>query len=243
MTTKKRVRKIRKISQNKKDIIAKYIPIYGEKHVQLMRSKLVWGYSVDESHNHAIQYNKELITDSFYLFFDFETSGCGSFLKQDAIELAWTVTDLDFNILKKCSYYFSDIDNINIGFHGLEVVNNVKNSKNNNKLIIQSFINDMNNIDRNKGYVVAHNISFDLTILQNECLKHNIDYNLKNINYTCTMRNYKYFCNAKNKNNYIKNPRLCELYYKCFGKNPDIILHQADNDVEILLQCFKYLHK
>jgi DNA polymerase III epsilon subunit-like protein len=241
MTVRKR--KIRKISQKKKDFLLDYIKIYGEKHVQLMRCKLVWGYSIEESHLHALQYNKNLINNSFYLFFDFETSGCGPILNQDAIELAWTITDSKFNILKKCSYYFSEINDINVHFHGEDVVNKVKNCNNNNKLIIQSFIEDINYININKGYIIAHNISFDLKILQNECEKYNIFYNLNSINYICTMKKYIKLCNVKNKKDYIKYPKLSELYFKCFNENPNIILHQANNDVEVLLQCFKYLQK
>ena len=35
---------------------------------------------------------------SKYLIFDFETTGIGDFSKQRAIQLAWIMTDINFNI-------------------------------------------------------------------------------------------------------------------------------------------------
>ena len=247
-----RKRKIRKISKAKKELLEKHKQMYSEKHIQIMRSKLVWGYSFDESHQyalHKLKTNEIKDLDAKYVFFDFETTGCGSICTQRAIQLAWFVTNENFDILKSSSYYFSGIKEINTAFHGEKVAESVKNSKNDNKSIMSEFIKDTTDVSRNNGFLIAHNISFDLRVLQNECNRINIDYNIENITPVCTMKKSRMFCNIKKESKYrndtfyIKNPTLCELYSKCFDEAPSIHLHEAMNDVKILYECYQFLKR
>ena len=215
-----------------------------------MRSKLVWGYSFEEAHEYALKKLKKNIIkdlDPFYVFFDFETNGCGDLKSQRAIELAWVITNRSCDILTEKSYYFSNIANINAGFHGEKVVESVKNSPHDNKEIMKEFIQDLHLANSNNGALVAHNIAFDLNQLYKECDIYNISYNIENMDIICTMKQSKTFCNIEHTtrcgHTYIKFPKLSELYVKCFDLFPSLSLHKAIHDVKIMVECFAYMKK
>lgn len=87
--------------------------------------------------------------------------------------------------------------------------------------------------------IISHNLSGDLSVLiKNKYI--NADYLCsKNKSQFCTMKTTRLLVQAKNINDQIKYPKLCELYEHLFG-HPIInseLLHNADMDCEILYQC------
>lgn len=185
-----------------------------------------------------------------YLLFDFETSGIGDFKRQKALQLAWQLCDAKMQTLETHSYYFNDITEWNTDFHK-DITNEFmgKNGKD-PQLILNLFLTHCCIIFSNEGQLIAHNISFDFQILKNECQLNQIEINhfrnfthpfqindLKNILY-CTMKNTVKLCGIpKTHGGGNKYPRLSELYMFLYKKEPQLKLHEASNDVEILRRC------
>tara|TARA_B100001063_G_C16693496_1_gene518393 strand:- start:558 stop:1214 length:657 start_codon:yes stop_codon:yes gene_type:complete len=98
--------------------------------------------------------------------------------------------------------------------------------------------------------VVAHNIDFDMTMIDVECIRTGINYPLTSEKiYYCTMNKTKDMCNIVRKyrsvgpngilrmESYIKKPSLNELHLHLFKRSPKG-LHDALIDVRVCLRCF-----
>ena len=182
-----------------------------------------------------------------YLLFDFETSGLGNFKTQKALQLAWQLCDEKMNTIETHSYYFNDISEWNTEFHKNITQEFLSKNSDNPRLILNLFIYHIFSVYSNNGKIIAHNISFDFQIFKNECQLNNILYNnfnsdftvntIENISY-CTMLNSTDLCGIPKTHGYgNKYPRLSELYTFLYKKEPDLTLHEASNDVEILRRC------
>lgn len=185
----------------------------------------------------------------YFLFFDFETSGLGDFKKQKAIQLAWIISNKDFEIIHKKSYWINNQTKINTNFHkdiSVEFLN--KHGENIESVLIE-FFEDVLDIIKNNGKLIAHNLEFDINILYNEV--NNVD--IKNYpskkeleeNYCLCSKNLtQNICKLTPliRGNY-KYPKLVELYNYLFHKEPEIKLHNAINDTFILYECCKELSK
>jgi DNA polymerase III epsilon subunit-like protein len=122
------------------------------------------------------------------------------------------------------------------------------------KKILLSFIEDYENCD----LIVGHNLWFDINMLKIEttrliqtsdyfeklCLEEflkKLDVDSANNKHFCTMKASIHFCNIKAINKkgkeYIKFPKLSELYEKLFNNIPNN-LHNSLHDVLICLRCF-----
>ena len=184
------------------------------------------------------------------LLFDFDTSGIGDFKRQKALQLAWQLCDSGMQTLETHSYYFNDITEWNTDFHKDITVEFIKKNGQNPKLILNLFITHCCIIFSNEGQLIAHNVSFDFQILKNEYKRNQLEINhfqnfthefqlkdLKNILY-CTMINTINLCGIpKTHGGGNKFPKLSELYSFLYKKEPDLKLHEASNDVEILKRC------
>ena len=176
-----------------------------------------------------------------YVFFDFETSGIGNFKKQKAIQLAWTVADENLNIYgKPLSFYFNDAKKINTDFHKNLSIKKLNDIGINPKLILTYFLKDCYDIIKNDGLLIAHNISFDFQILKNECENQQIKFpfDILEKHLFCTMKSTTQICNLKSHNGLSKYPKLVELYQFLHNSLPELELHEASNDVEVLFRCF-----
>ena len=181
---------------------------------------------------------------SKYLIFDFETTGIGDFSKQRAIQLAWIMTDINFNILDEKVYYIKGIEKINTNFHKNITIDLLEKSGLHLKYVIIYFLNKIHEIFNNNGKIISHNISFDVNILNNEMRNLGMNYlDLSKYTY-CTKKNTVNLCKILMKNkNYFKYQKLSELYYFLFKKKPVLELHDAMNDTKILYECCKELKK
>ena len=183
-----------------------------------------------------------------YLFFDFETTGIGKpITSQRAIQLSWLLCNNNLEKIYTKNYYINNITELNTEFHKNISINFLNKIGKDIKEVLELFIKDLNKILLNNGKIIAHNIDFDMHILENECKISgiNIDINkYKNFLY-CTMKNSVEICKLENKNHAGKNkyPKLLELYTHFYKEEPEIQLHNAVNDVEILWRCYKELYK
>ena len=119
--------------------------------------------------------------------------------------------------------------------------------------VIDEFIKDYNAADS----LVAHNLNFDLTVLQADMMRlinsNQLNYNktksyknfIDSLNTSkkcyCTMQESIDVCNIKayykDGREYIKFPKLSELHDKLFQSVPNN-LHNSMNDVIVCLRCF-----
>ena len=179
-----------------------------------------------------------------YILFDFETSGLGDFKTQKAIQLAWVSVDQNYRqISPPFSFYFNDVSKINTEFHTNLTVNKIKKIGVDPKFILNHFLKDCSEVIKNNGLIIAHNIDFDFNILKNECLKQNINFpfDIMQSHLLCTMKTTTKLCKIKTHAGLNKYPKLIELYQFLHNAIPELKLHEASNDVEVLYRCFKTL--
>jgi DNA polymerase III epsilon subunit-like protein len=145
----------------------------------------------------------------------------------------------------------TEITEENSNIHG--ITNEISKIKGVNiNIILKKFFKNIQNVD----LIVAHNMSFDLNMIKVELLRlikkneENDTYSkllsdLENYKkYYCTMQESIDLCNIivqnKYNTNYVKFPKLVELYEKLFEKTPKN-LHNSLNDVLVTLKCFMKL--
>ena len=177
-----------------------------------------------------------------HIFFDFETTGIGEFRKQRAIQLCWIVTDSYLEIEHICSYYIKGNTELNTDFHSHLSLEILEKEGKDLQWVLKQFLNDISTLDG--GHLVAHNISFDVRILQNELNHCKIDFNIYDIKdrFFCTMKNSTKLLKIKGTHaGQYKYPKLIELYTHFYEKEPDLQLHDAKNDTIVLLDCYKKL--
>lgn len=94
---------------------------------------------------------------------------------------------------------------------------------------------------RQSSILVAHNVSFDLSIVGAEFVRMGMDSPLLSKKRICTMEGSKAFCAIRNKYGF-KRPSLSELYEKIF-QTPLLLAHDAAADVAATARCFWYLQR
>lgn len=206
------------------------------------------------------------------LVFDVETSGLipkkmpndGSITPIDVypyiLQIAYVVYDIEKQcIVKKYNEYIRPPSSVFINAKITEITGITREICDSKGVDITSALTEFYHDYTPNTYIVAHNISFDQTIIEieihrnNEILKQNgIDalrlfnslYNkINNIELYCTMKIGKNICNitverADGKTgNYKKFPKLSELHEKLFGTVPDN-MHDAYVDTMACLKCF-----
>lgn len=88
--------------------------------------------------------------------------------------------------------------------------------------------------------IVGHNLSFDVSMVKAECLRHNLTFNPYK-EFFCTMKRSIHVCNILNTNTgRLKYPKLSELHEKLFGYTPKN-LHNSLIDVLVCFRCYYYL--
>ena len=179
-----------------------------------------------------------------YIFFDFETTGIGQFTKQRAIQLCWIVTDNDLNITRTQSHYIKGNKELNTDFHKHLTLDILEEKGKELQWVLEQFVNDIKNLG--DGKLVAHNISFDARILDNELKNCEIPFDIYSIKnkFFCTMKNSTHLTKIKRSHaGGYKYPKLVELYVFFYSKEPSLQLHDAENDTIVLLDCYKKLVK
>jgi DNA polymerase III alpha subunit (gram-positive type) len=183
---------------------------------------------------------------SSYLFFDFETTGIGKFSKQKPIQLAWLVCNEEMCIQKQENYYIKGNNELNTDFHKNLTLEFLEKNGYELELVLTKFLKDIASIlnSPEKGFIFAHNISFDRNILINsfsDCGLSNLfdisEFDKKSF---CTMKFGKDLCKIPVGKIY-KYPKLVELYVFLFDNPPVEVLHEAMGDVIVLFNCVKKL--
>lgn len=90
-------------------------------------------------------------------------------------------------------------------------------------------------------YIIAHNLDFDMPIIECELLRNGFNKILFSKKQYCTMKGGKDFCTVYDRAGRIKNPKLSELFGKLYFDNPYLTFegtHNALADTNMLHRCF-----
>lgn len=149
----------------------------------------------------------------------------------ELIQIGWIVMNKYGHIYKKDSEVVlreknNPVDLVNIDFSQIKMIGKPVRS------VLEKFL-----LDTEKAtYLVAHNIDYDLNVIQASCLKNGLTNNLNKLSTICTMKSAVDYCAIPNKFG-NKFPSLEELYSKLFNKEM-IRSYNAENDVLAIAKCF-----
>jgi DNA polymerase-3 subunit epsilon len=203
------------------------------------------------------------------LVFDTETTGLPQtkIINPDTLNQWPTIVQFSYiifdtslnNIIESKDYIIRVAENILIPQESVKIHGITNEISINKGISILKVLNEFFYYLRDIEYIVGHNIQFDINMVKVELLrviyqtsinesveemKYNLHYisNCKNI--YCTLKESIDFCNIKiiNKSGkeYLKYPKLIELYQKLFDCLPNN-LHNSFIDVLVTLRCFMKL--
>lgn len=183
-----------------------------------------------------------------YLFLDTETTGLPKKRNADpmdfdnwpyVVEIAWLLTD-EFGLQVSGDKYIVK-QNVKIPQEAIRVhhiTNEDMNSKGvSPKVVYREFIEAVANCD----YIIAHNIDFDLPILQCELYRNGFNVSLYEKKHFCTMKAGKDFCYSFDANGRPKNPKLVELFSSLYFNVSSLPIkgtHSALADTLMTYRCF-----
>lgn len=172
-----------------------------------------------------------------YLFFDTETTGL-SRNGDHVVQLAWVLSDSDGRVLdEQCHVIRPDgysIPPSAARIHGITTLIAEECGK-----PIKYVLKRFNEAVALATVTVAHNISFDLGILQNDYGNSGIAFPFHGKTQVCTMKLSTTWCRLPKLNGSpgFKYPKLEELHYRLFGKAFDNA-HDALADSKACMRCY-----
>ena len=167
------------------------------------------------------------------MFFDTETDGRGSFrpFGQTVVQVSWTLTDLEGSFINQFTSFVKgataldynpnnwSLDQINEGIEPMEARN--------------KFIEAVNLVNANDGFLVAHNIEFDISAMKSLGIPAAL---FKNT--FCTKDKSTNICCIPAKRGF-KWPSQMELHKFLFPEREDVEqTHDARDDVNMLMENF-----
>lgn len=190
------------------------------------------------------------------LFFDTETNGLPANSKTQAsangdwpnvLQLAWDIWENDHRVKREMVYIYPDghfdFDTDAQKIHNISPVQLYKEGVKRHDALARFYSDWLTS-----HYAIAHNLEFDLNVVQSEMLRADMvsnnnqglfwQYGPKKL---CTMQTSVNFCKILDPRGrtLFKYPRLSELYYKCFQTSFSGA-HNAANDIDALARCFFY---
>ena len=172
-------------------------------------------------------------TKPYFMFFDTETDGRGSFrpFGQTVVQVSWTLTDLEGSFINQFTSFVKgataldynpnnwSLDQINEGIEPMEARN--------------KFIEAVNLVNANDGFLVAHNIEFDISAMKSLGIPAAL---FKNT--FCTKDKSTNICCIPAKRGF-KWPSQMELHKFLFPEREDVEqTHDARDDVNMLMENF-----
>lgn len=147
------------------------------------------------------------------LFLDFETDG------KLIVQVGYILADQQYNIIKEVDKIINtgtEISERTQSIHGIST--EISRSKG---VLFTSLLDDLKGDFLEVKNIYTHNAAFDIGVLTYNLQLFQRDDILELVrskNVICTMKTYKHFVGAIDKNSNIKSPSLSELYFKVFNK-------------------------
>ncbi len=172
---------------------------------------------------------------AYFLFFDTETDGRGSFRRpftQIVVQVSWTITDKEGCVLDQFTSFVKGATALdyNPNNWSIELINQdgIEPMEARNK-----FMKALSWVNRNNGYLVAHNIEFDIDAMQSLGVPNTL---FKNT--FCTKNTTTNICCLPGKRGF-KWPSQLELHRFLFPEKKDVKqTHDARDDVSMLMDNF-----
>jgi DNA polymerase III epsilon subunit-like protein len=188
--------------------------------------------------------------DAVYLFLDTETTGLPKF--RDAkpedlnsmpriVQISWTLLDSNFKGVNTETCYLKQdapIPKEAIKIHGIDD-KMIEEKGEDQKSVFEKLLSDINKTK----YIIAHNVEFDIPIIESEFIRYGLKSPFKDKKKLCTMKEGASFCKIPNYSGRgYKYPKLEELLEHCYfpgWSNIKILeAHNAKTDVAITAKCF-----
>lgn len=202
-----------------------------------------------------LDFDESTKTTGKYFVFDTETTGLpiDKYASPDdfnnwpyIVQIAWILFDDEHKLIEHNNFYLNQpvvipADSSNI--HGITTKMMLERGRKPSNV----YANFKKAID-NTEYIIAHNIDFDIPIVQCEFLRNGMKWDFPNNKMLCTMKTGTNFCKITNYNGEYKWPKLTELYQNCFfpGCSMSIFsdaassryIHSANIEAGMTAQCF-----
>ena len=194
--------------------------------------------------NNGKHHDKNVSEECYILFFDTETTGLPKNFNAPStdlnnwprmVQLAYIFQDIHGNVITKGNYIIKpdgySIPTTSTSIHGISTERANKEGK-----ILSDVLKKFNSLVIQSKYLVAHNVNFDVKILEAEFIRMKMKSSLQSKSKICTMESSTNYCAINGTYGY-KWPSLSELYYKLFNS----ILkesHNAEIDISATAKCF-----
>lgn len=184
---------------------------------------------------------------SKYIVFDVETTGLPKNFNNSPklfnlwpriVQFSWIIVDNEK--IKEKSYIVKP-ENYIIPLESTKIHNISNKEAILNGIELEKVLHYFEEDCKNTNLLIAHNAKFDTNIILSSCYKINKDVDfIKNKKIICTMKNTTKLCSLPGKYGF-KYPKLQELYFFLFNKNPTEKLHNSLEDSRVTLKCYKKL--
>lgn len=190
-----------------------------------------------------------------YLILDTETTGLPhrrNALPEDfknwpyIVEIAWFLIDEDGLMVDGCHYIIKQ--NISIPESATKIHHITTQDMLSKGESPQEVYNSFVESAKQAEWVIAHNLEFDLPIIDCELLRNGFEKILFSKKKFCTMEAGRKFCMVFDRAGKIKKPKLSKLFGQLYFDNPHLTFegtHNALADTNMLYRCFmkmKQLH-
>ncbi|MBR3947756.1 MAG: 3'-5' exonuclease [Bacteroidales bacterium] len=180
-----------------------------------------------------------------YLFFDTETTGLPHDYEAPAfdtlnwprmVQLSWILTDNKGNVLSTHDYIIRpdgyEIPEESASIHGISTEKAMLEGLPLDSVLVV-FAATLDSAE----YIVGHNISFDIHVVDAEFFRRGVDVQLSSMKSYCTMLAGTDYCKLPGRYGHYKWPKLQELHKILFGVEFDGA-HNSAADVEATCKCF-----
>lgn len=178
-----------------------------------------------------------------YLFFDTETNAIGRLCKpvsQTLMQLAWIVTDEQGDTVSSNNRFVQGATSVGPRAPHDITPEYVEANGCPPQDVLRDFMVDVERVVQSGGRLVAHNIAFDVGVLEHAGAEFTEAMHAACL---CTMKhaNIVAHCSQKNARGGVKWPKLVEMYTTLFQQAPQETLHDAMGDTRVLTRCFHEL--
>jgi len=187
---------------------------------------------------------EEDLGNSYYLFFDTETTGLPknrklSYKQVDnwprLVQIAWQAFDKNERLIHKSSFIIKptgfSIPSEATNIHKITTQQAIEKGR-----FLKEVLENFNSLIDSSTFIIAHNLNYDENVIAAEFYRQGIKTSLFTKRRICTMEATINFCKIPGIYGY-NYPKLSELYFKLFNEAFKEA-HNAENDINATVKCF-----
>jgi DNA polymerase-3 subunit epsilon len=217
-------------------------------------SKLYWSFSQDDNSgptqipvNITFEDSPFDLSHAEYVVLDCETTGLINFRADQSdlrsfpyvVQISWAIFDINGCCIKFKTYIIKPTIKIPIEASNIHrITTAIAKEKGVEPLkVFAELIEDITNVKT----VVAHNIDFDIPILEAEFIRNGFDKQFESKDKICTMKSSVSYCKIPKQSGGYKYPKLPELYGVLFANTYKVSIveaHSSEVDTVLTAKCF-----